>query len=150
VTTPFNRTILGVGGYSRWRFADGTGHWIGRDSRFPRQVNSPSCSPQRLHHDFLGRIWTGFSYARGVAQEREVIEAGVVIGWVGGPVEPRNPLHAGQPRWYARSNPVADGVRLPERTMWHDTEEAAVGSLRALTSRLRSTQKLRRADLVRR
>ena len=78
-----------------------------------------------------------------------MIEAGVVIGWVGGPVEPRNPPHAGQHRWYARSNPSAAGVRLPERTMWHDSEEAAVGSLHALTSRLRSTQKLRRADLVR-
>jgi hypothetical protein len=74
-----------------------------------------------------------------VAQEREVIEAGVVIGWVGGPVNGRE-----RALWYARPNPEATGVRLPERTMWRESEQAAVNALLDLTRDLRSTAKIKR------
>ena len=68
-----------------------------------------------------------------------------MIGWVGGPVEtPRkdDPQRT-RSQWYARPNPAAQGIRLPERTMWRDTETAATDALRDLFRDLRSTARIK-------
>lgn len=79
-----------------------------------------------------------------VAKEREIIDGGILIGWVGGPVTDRNDPSKKRTQWYARPNPAAEGIRLPERTIWRETEEDALNALRDLVGDLRSTARIKR------
>lgn len=79
-----------------------------------------------------------------MAQEREIIEGGILIGWVGGPVADKSDSENKRSRWYARPNPAAEGIRLPERTIWRETQDAAVTALKDLVRDLRSTAKIKR------
>lgn len=79
-----------------------------------------------------------------MAQEREIIDGGILIGWVGGPVADKSDPQKQRSQWYARPNPAAEGIRLPERTIWRETEDAAVTALKDLVRDLRSTARIKR------